>query len=106
MGAREATQGAVEGGAERTSAEIVNRVRARVCSVRSTNTLTGTIQSTPGSHSATRAGTASLAGKGNENFARVVVAPEARKAARQDAAGQELPELALDKARQPLAAAA
>ena len=29
--------------AERTSAEIVNRVRARVCSVGSTNTVTGTI---------------------------------------------------------------
>ena len=43
MGAREATQGAAEGCAERTSAEIVNRVRARVCSVRSTNTVTGTI---------------------------------------------------------------
>ena len=53
MGAREATQGAGEGcarppeafgvRAERTSAEIVNRVRARVCSVGSTNTVTGTI---------------------------------------------------------------
>ena len=58
VGAREATQGTVEGCAERTRTEIVNRVRARVCSVRSTNTVMGTIQSTPGSHSATRAGAA------------------------------------------------
>jgi uncharacterized DUF497 family protein len=33
----------MEGCAVRTPAEIVNRVRARVCSVRSTNTVTGTI---------------------------------------------------------------
>ena len=47
-----------------------------------------------------------LAGKGNEDLALAVGAPEPGKALRQDTAGEELAQFALNEARQPLAAPA
>ena len=48
---------------------------------------------------AARRADAPLAGKGDENLSRTAVAPEARKAARHHATGEELAQLALHEAR-------